>query len=193
MTRIAAIWAALIVASIALVACRSDEQPTEWWGEQVEITACDIIGWYRIEASEKGCGVLRGIIEERDGLRVELDAARQFKDAGWDLAAELGKTLASLPLTSCLEQQRRYDARYWSRGEPPPAGGHHENLLRRECKDAEAARFIEATTRERPDWAPSGDLWPAATATPEPDKCSGRGLSTKEYARCRCAESGGCR
>lgn len=164
---IIAALASIIVAAVCVTIVltqRDDVRPSDWpWrydGPAIEgwpwrdddagptLIVCpgDNIFEGSYVSNEWGCDQLAELRAERDQLRTALQRTEGERDLFMDL-------YLALPLTSCLEQQRRYDAKYWASGAPPKAGGHHENLLRRECGDAEAARFIEATTRERPDWA----------------------------------------
>lgn len=200
------IWAALIAATlivavvcIAIVFARGDDARSEDWpwrydGPPIEdwpwrddefgpdLVVCHGGLFEAYVSNEYGCSALSDLRAERDRLRASAEQSN-------DLLADLSAYIASLPLTSCLERQRRYDTAYYISGKPHE-GSANENLLRRECGNAEAARFIEATTRERPAWA---DPTPVPTPTPTPDACSGRDLSTADYVRCRCAESGNCR
>lgn len=160
------IWVALIAATmivavvcVAIVFTRGDDARSEGWpwrydGPPIEdwpwsdapLVVChgDLLSAY--VSSELGCDALADLLAERDWLREELKTVRADRDLWLD-------AYLALPRTSCLERQRSYDTAYYVRGKPRE-GSANENLLRRECGDAEAARFIEATTRHRPSWAP---------------------------------------
>lgn len=143
---IIAALASIIVAAVcvAIVLTQRDDQPFEGWVYcQVRL---DYKGPSYASPTEAGCDEIAELRAKRDQLRTALQRAEGERDLFMDL-------YLALPLTSCLEQQRAFDTHYKIGGPRDRLALRTANLMRRECGDAEAARFIEATTRERPDWA----------------------------------------